>query len=230
MRCFSRLSLTPLLLALIWVQPIGAQDSEQPLGAQDSETINSSLGTAVAVPVDPTSGLATLGWGFTAGVGCNFNRYHSLIGEFMWSKFYSTSKAAISDPTTASIGGTSDVYGVTGNYRFELRGKTFGTYLIGGGGWYYRQNTLDHSVAVSSGSTCTLALIWWGATCASGTVASDRTLDSYGVGVFGGNGGLGFTWKVNEPSYRAYVEARYHYAPTNNVNTQFVNCTIGIRY
>ena len=55
MRCFSRLSLTPFLLALIWVQPIGAQDSERPLGAQDSEKINSSLGTAVAVPVDPTS-------------------------------------------------------------------------------------------------------------------------------------------------------------------------------
>jgi len=86
MRCFSRLSLTPLLLALIWVQPIGAQDSEQPLGAQDSEKINSSLGTAVAVPVDPTSGLATLGWGFTAGVGYNFNRYHSLVGEFRPSR------------------------------------------------------------------------------------------------------------------------------------------------
>jgi hypothetical protein len=221
MKRFSRLSLMALLLTLICVQPISAQDSEK---------INSSLGTAVSVPMNPTSDLATLGWGFTAGVGYNFNRYHSLIGEFMWNRLYSTGEAKISSSAGESSGGTSDVYGVTGNYRFEIRGKKFGTYFIGGGGWYYRHNDLGHPIAVGSGAPCTKALVWWGATCASGTVTSDQTLSSYGVNALGGNAGLGFTWKVNEPSYRFYVESRYHYAPTNNVNTQFVNCTIGIRY
>jgi Outer membrane protein beta-barrel domain len=226
MQCLSRLSLMASLLMLICVRPVGAQG----LGDQDSEKINSSLGIAVAVPVKPTSDLASLGWGVTAGVGYNFNRYHSLIGEFMWNRLYSTSGANISGSTGESSGGTSGIYSVTGNYRFELRGRKFGTYLIGGGGWYYRHNDLDSHVAVNSGTSCTPSLVWWGATCTSGTVTSNQTLSSYGVGALGANAGLGFTWKVNEPSYRFYVESRYHYAPTNNINTQFVNCTIGIRY
>ena len=138
-------------------------------------------------------------------------------------------RSQISSSTGQSSGGTSDVYSVTGNYRFEIRGKKFGTYFIGGGGWYYRHNDLEHPAAVSSGASCTKALVWWGATCASGAVTSDQTLSSYGVNALGGTQGW-VTWKVNEPSYRFYVESRYHYAPTNNVNTQFVNCTIGIRY
>jgi hypothetical protein len=221
MKHFFRVSLMVLLLMPICVQSVGAQDSEK---------INSSLGTALAVPVEHTSDLATLGWGFNAGVGYNFNRYHSLIGEFLWDRLYSTNGAAISSSAGASSGGTSDIYGVTGNYRFELRGKKFGTYFIGGGGWYLRQNHLENHVAVSSGTTCTPALVWWGANCTAGTVTSDQTLSSYGASAFGGNAGLGFTWAVSEPSYRIYVESRYHYAPTNNINTQFVNCTIGIRY
>ena len=222
MQCRTRLSLMALLLTLICVQPIRAQE--------DSEKINSNLGAAVTVPVNPTSDLASLGWGVAAGVGYNFNRYHSLIGEFMWNRLYSTNEATVSSSASAPSGGTSGIYSVTGNYRFELRGKRFGTYLIGGGGWYYRHNDLDHHVAVNSGTSCTPALVWWGANCTSGTVTSDQTLSSYGAGALGGNAGLGFTWKVDEPSYRIYVESRYHYAPSNHINTQFVNCTIGIRY
>jgi hypothetical protein len=212
-----------MFLALICLQPIRAQD-------QDSEKINSNLGATASVPVNRTSDLASLGWGVTYGVGYNFNRNQSLIGEFMWDRLFSTSKATISSSTGESGGGTSGVYGVTGNYRFELRGKKFGTYFIGGGGWYYRWNNLQHQVAVSSGTSCTPALVWWGATCTSGTVTSNQTLSSYGVSALGGNAGLGFTWRVGEPPYRFYVESRYNYAPTKNVNTQFVNCTIGIRY
>jgi hypothetical protein len=221
MQCLSRLSLVVWLLVPICVPPIGAQDSEK---------INSNLGTSVSVPVHPTSDFATLGWGFTAGAGYNLNRFNSFIGEFNWNRLYSTNAAAISSSTSTSSGGTSDIYSATGNYRFEMRGKLFGAYVIGGGGWYYRRNDLQTKVTVSAGTSCTSALVWWGANCTSGTVTSDQTLGTYGVSALGGNAGLGFTWKVGEPSYRLYVESRYHYAPTNNIHTQFVNCTIGIRY
>ncbi len=220
MKCFSRLSLLALL-TLICVQPIRAQDSEK---------INSSLGTLASVPMHSTSDFASLGWGFTAGVGYNFNRYNAVIGEFLWNRNYSTNGASISNSTGVTSGGASDIYGITGNYRFELRGKRFGTYLIGGGGWYLRQNHLEQKVAISSGTTCTTALVWWGATCTPGSVTSEETLDSYGVSALGGNAGLGLTWRVGEPPYRFYAEARYHYAPTDNIKTQFVNCTFGIRY
>jgi hypothetical protein len=221
MNRLSRLSSIPMLMTLICAAPMGAQDSEK---------INSSLGSVVSVPMGPTSDLATLGWGFTAGVGYNLSRRNSVIGEFLWNRLYSTSGAAIANGAGGSSGGASDIYSVTGNYRFELRGKKFGTYFIGGGGWYLRQNHLEHQVAIASGTTCTTALVWWGAHCTSGTVTSNQTLNSYGSNTLGGNAGLGFTWMVGEPSYRLYIESRYHYAPTNNINTQFVACTIGLRY
>ena len=124
MNRLSRLSLIPMLMTLICAAPMGAQDSEK---------INSSLGSVVSVPMGPTSDLATLGWGFTAGVGYNPSRRNSVIGEFLWNRLYSTSGAAIANGAGGSSGGASDIYSVTGNYRFELRGKKFGTYFIGGG-------------------------------------------------------------------------------------------------
>jgi Outer membrane protein beta-barrel domain len=222
MNSLLRFPLVTILLALIWMRPLCAQD--------DSDKINSSLGMAVSAPVDPTAEFASLGWGFTAGVGYNFNKYHSLIGEFMWDGLYSTDQATVFGSASESSGGNSGVYGVTGNYRFELRGKRLGAYLIGGGGWYYRHNNLDHHITITAGTACTPALVWWGAACTSGSVTSDQTLSSYGVNALGWNAGVGFTVKVGEPSYRFYMESRYHYAPTKNFNTQFVNGTIGIRY
>jgi len=47
---------------------------------------------------------------------------------------------------------------------------------------------------------------------------------------FFGNVGAGFTIKVGEPSYRVYIEPRYHYAPTQNVSTHLLEMTLGIRY
>jgi hypothetical protein len=44
------------------------------------------------------------------------------------------------------------------------------------------------------------------------------------------NGGVGFTIRVGEAPYRFYVESRYHYAPTKNINTQLVAVTVGFRY
>jgi len=61
-------------------------------------------------------------------------------------------------------------------------------------------------------------------------VSSDQTLASASSGTLGGNGGIGFTVKVGEPRYRLYFEARYHYAPTQTVNIQVVNISVGIRY
>jgi hypothetical protein len=46
----------------------------------------------------------------------------------------------------------------------------------------------------------------------------------------GANGGVGFTVRVGAAPWRMYIESRYHYAPTKNINTQLVITTIGIRY
>jgi len=140
----------------------------------------------------------------------------------MWSALYP------SDSSLQPIRVASNDNSITGHGNQQ--GKQLGAYFIGGGAWYYR--TIGFSQPVTSGSetACTPAWIWWGFTCASGTVTANHTRGSYESGVFGGNVGFGFTIKVADAGYRMYIEPRYHYAPTKNVTRQLMEVTVGIRY
>lgn len=204
------------------------------LFAQDgSEKINSNLGVGVSLPLNPTSNYVHVGWGATGGVGYNFNTHHSLIGEFMWNRLYASDRAL--QPIRAatqmqSISGASNVYALTGNYRFELHGNKFGTYFLGGGGLYYRTTNLSKPVASGVGTACAPAWIWWGFSCTSGLVTANQQIASAGSTAFGLNVGVGATARVGEEPYRLYVESRYHYAPTENISTQIVMLSFGIRY
>ena len=204
------------------------------LSAQEgSDKINSNLGMSMTLPVSATGQYAGNGWGVTGGVGYNFSPHHAFIGEFLWNRLYATNYAMA--PINAAyqsggVDGQSNLYAVTANYRYEVRSKRFGTYFIGGAGWYYRYNHLSRPVTIPAGTGCTPALLWWGGKCSTGSLAADQKLGSYGSNVFGGNVGVGLTVKVGEPSYRLYVESRYHYAPTQHVSTQLVDITVGIRY
>jgi hypothetical protein len=196
--------------------------------SDDYEKVNSNLGVAMGVPVNSTGKYAGLGWGLTTGVGYNLNKTHGFVGEVMWTRLYPSSYALSSLNTvlpSTNADGFNDVYGITANYRYELRGNRFGTYLIGGGGWYYRDNSFSE-VTLAAGTACTPGLLWWGVTCKSGSVPAAQTIRSSNSSAFGGNAGVGFTVKVGEPSYRLYVESRYHYAPTKGVSTQLVNVTV----
>jgi hypothetical protein len=199
----------------------------------DSEKINSNLGFSVGSPLNPIGQFTKVGVGLTAGIGYNLNEHHSFIGEFMWN-YLPSSNAALQPIRVAlqdnSINGHSDLLAGTANYRYQLQRRALGAYVIGGGGWYYRTFSLSKRVTSSTGITCTDFWRYWGFTCTSGTVTSEQTIGGYHSNVLGANAGVGFTIKVGEPSYRAYVESRYHYAPTKNINTQLINVTIGIRY
>ena len=204
------------------------------LQAQDySEKINANIGAAVSFPVSSTSKLVKSSWGLTGGAGYNFSTHHSVIGEFMWSTL-SPSASSIQPIRIASndngITGHSNLYALTANYRFQLQRKRLGAYFIGGGGWYYR--TMGFSMPVTSGfdTACTPAWVWWGFTCASGTVTANQTVKDNDSSVFGGNAGIGFTITIADPTYSVYIEPRYHYAPTKNLNTRLVEVTVGIRY
>jgi Outer membrane protein beta-barrel domain len=217
--------LVGMSLALLVCSTLHAQD--------DSDKINSNIGAAVSLPLNPTSKFVKTSWGLVGGAGYNLSTHHSVIGEFMWSALY-PSASSLQPIRVASndnsITGHSNLYAITGNYRYELQGKLLGAYFIGGGGWYYR--TIGFSKPVTSGgvTVCVPAWVWWGFTCASGTVTANQTVASYDSSAFGGNAGVGFTIKVADPSYRIYIEPRYHYAPTRNVTTQLIEVTVGIRY
>jgi len=210
-----------VLATAVWLSPLHAQD----------EKVNTNLGGVVSVPMNPTARFVHLGWGTNVGIGYNISPRNAVIGEFMWNRVYATAGAI--DPVRNALGthkvnGTADVFAITGNYRYELRGKLLGTYLIGGGGWYYRGANLSQKVPSGTAAACSAVWTWWGYTCTGGMVTS--TLAGAHSNAFGGNGGIGFTWRVGEAPYRLYVEARYHHAPTKNFNTELIPITFGIRY
>jgi hypothetical protein len=210
----------------------------RPLQAQfisdDESKINSNLGFVISAPLSTTADVVNSGWGVAAGVGYNFNRRNALIGEFMWNRLSPNGQqlqplraAALQ---ASNLDGNSDLYVISGNYRFELRGEKLGTYVIGGVGWYHRASSLSREVTSGVGTTCTSAWLWWGFSCESGTVVSNQTIASSSASSWGANGGLGFTVRVGEAPYRVYVESRYHYVPFQGLTAKFVAVGVGIRY
>jgi len=201
-------------------------------GQESSDKVNSHFGAIGSFPIHPTGTYTNVGWGLVGGVGYNFSDQHSAVGEFMWTRLSATDAALqpLQQASGQNFSGHSNLYVVTGNYRYERRWQRFGTYIIGGGGLYYR--TTNPSAVIHSGNNtrCTQTWLWWGFKCSSGMVVPDQQLGSTGSNAFGGNVGIGFTARVAEEPYRLYVETRYHYAPTKNISTELVTVGIGIRY
>ena len=206
-----------------------AQEEE----GDDNPRANTNLAVPISGALNPMAKFSNFGLGVTAGAGYNFTRRHAFVGEFMWNHLFVNGNAltpirlAAQDPT---IGGTGQLYSLTGNYRFELRGRSLGAYFIAGGGLYHRTAKLSKRVTTGNNITCDPTFEWWGFSCSSGTVTANETIASSSSTALGANGGIGFTARVGEAPYRVYVETRYHYAPTARINTQLVAVTIGIRY
>jgi hypothetical protein len=217
------------IIALILSGPsLRAQDE-----GDDNPKGNVNLGFTTTAPLNPTGRFVDLGLGTNIGAGYNFNRRHALVGEFMWNHLFISSSAldpirqAVGNP---DVGSSSNVFAFTANYRYELRGKRLGAYLIGGGGWYYRNAHLSQKVTSDGTTVCTPIWLWWGFSCQSGTVTADQTIAGSSSNTLGVNGGIGFTTRVSDAPYRLYFESRYHYAPSKGVSTQLATITVGIRY
>jgi Outer membrane protein beta-barrel domain len=221
-------TLTVFGLLLIACCSVFSQDE-----GDDDPRGNVNLGMPLSGPLNPMGRFTNLGWGITVGGGYNFTRKHAVVGEFMWNHLFVPAgalapiRAAVQNP---DIGGSGELYALTGNYRFELRGKSLGTYLIAGGGLYHRTASLSQPVTTGANITCEPTWEWWGFSCSSGTVTANQTLRSSSSTALGLNGGFGFTVRVGDAPYRVYIESRYHYAPTMGINTQLVTITLGIRY
>jgi hypothetical protein len=226
-----RLGVAVAVLAFIRPVALHAQMGED---CGDQCRINSNLAFVVNVPLEPTAQVASVGWGGVAGVGYNFNKQNAFIGEIMWNRVYPAGDTLQPLRTALEIGNlnaATDIFAFTGNYRLELRGQFFGAYLIGGGGLYVRYSHLSRTVTIVTSTTpCTQPWLWWGFNCTGGFVTASQTLASSTSLVGGGNAGGGMTFRVGDAPYRIYAEARYHYAPTPHIHTQFVAVAIGLRF
>lgn len=221
---------TALSMAIALATPLCAQEDDW----DEASKINTNIGMSWTVPLNPTARFINYGWGiFTVGAGYNFSQRHALVGEFMWNSLYPNNELIA--PLRVALKSTNvkahaNVFSLTMNYRYELLGEKGGMYFIAGGGLYYRNSHVTNSVITSDTIACTPTWLWWGFACSSGIVSTDQTLASSSSGVFGVNGGIGFTARVGEPRYRMYVEARYHYAPNRTFSTQMIPITVGIRF
>jgi hypothetical protein len=217
------------LIATVCRIPLHAQER-----GDDNPEINSNVGITVNAPVGDTSDVINTGWGITAGVGYNVNRRNAFVGEFQWNRLYANSQVLLPLSSTltspSNLSAFTDLFYVTGNYRYELRGRLLGAYLIGGVGWYHRSSNLSQPIASGSSTVCTPAWQWWGFNCVSGFVSVNQTLATSSSSSFGVNGGIGATIRVAEAPYRLYFESRYHYAPNTSIKTEFIQVTFGIRY
>jgi len=218
-----------LVIALSAPQILQAQGDD----CGDECKLNTNIAMIVNEPVSSSAQVVGTGWGIVGGAGYNFNKRHAIIGEFMWSRVYPVG-GALQPLKTAlqsnNLAGNTDFYALTTNYRFELRRQSIGTYLIGGGGWYFRNTWLSQPVPSGAGNICAPVWRWFGYTCANGTVDPNQPPVRSSSNALGANGGIGLTTRVGEAPYRFYAEARYHYAPTKNMSAHFITITIGIRY
>jgi len=227
----NRILLGVAALLMACVAPLRAQYDGEP---DDNPKINSNVGFTIGVPVSTTGQVVDTAWGINTGVGFNFNRKSGFVGEFMWDRLYPDdgliSPLRAAAVQVAGFSATTDLFALTGNYRFELRGKKYGGYIIGGGGWYHRNTNLSKAVVSGTATTCTPVWLWWGFTCSSGVVVSNQTILDSSASAWGGNAGIGLTARVGDAPYRFYAESRFHYAPFKNINARFLTVTFGFRY
>ena len=199
----------------------------------DNPPGNVHLGAPIVIPLNPTARAVYLGFGLNVGGGYNFTRRNALVGEFLWNNLFPTNEALAKvrnalDDHTVDMG--VGLVALTGNYRYELRGKRLGTYLMGGAGLYYRHTSLSKLVTTGKEIVCNPTWEWWGFECTGGYVTQNQTIGSWSTTAPGYNGGFGLTFRVGEPPYRFYMESRYHYAPNQRLNMQLIDITFGIRY
>jgi len=202
-------------------------------GGDDNPAFSSNLGISTSVPLGTTAHYVTSGLGVDYSAGYNFDRHHALVGEVTWNWLYPSDSAL--DPLRVAfqsqdVRAHGDLVALMANYKFEVRGKLFGAYFIGGGGWYHRSTTISNAFPTGTLVPCQPIWLWWGYNCSSETTITSSTVATSSSNVFGGNAGIGFTIRVGDPPYRWYVESRYHYAPTKNITTQLVTISVGFRY
>jgi hypothetical protein len=155
------------------------------------------------------------GYNFTVGGGYNFSPRLGFVLEFMNGGFGVTDKNL---ENNQAVDGDAFVRSVTLNpiWRFRISGPV-GGYLIGGGGFYEREERFTQPVTffvpTRSGGF-------------EGSGFADEHLydDTGGVNV-----GAGITWNVGWGT-KFYVEARYHYMFTSGTPTQIIPVTFGFRW
>jgi len=183
---------------------------------------NFNVGGGIGFPQGDLSSFINNGGNFVVGGGYNVNKWLSTNGEFMWQDLpvNSSTKQALQTPDASAR-----QYAVTFDpmVHFPL-GHKLGAYAIGGIGWYHRSG---ETTTPGTAIICDPYWSWWFG-CTVGDV--DIITGSTSADAFGENIGGGITYRLGESGIKFYTEFRYHHADYNNVATNIIPLTFGVRW
>ena len=207
------------LLGAVCIIPMQAQH-------QDEEgKFNFSMGGGLTVPMNPIAKFAGVGGSFLASSGLNLNQHSSILGQFMWNGL-PPSVGAIEQLN--GISKNVNLYSMTADYKYRTGfGKTFGAYVIMGGGWYYRHSNISRSEFINTPTVCQPIYGYYGFTCSDGFVNTVGV--STGTSSFGVNGGVGMTVNIKR-GWKFFMESRYVYAASRFIATQVTPVAFGFEF
>jgi len=215
---------TVALLSAACIIPIQAQNEDGQL--------NFSMGGGLSVPLNPTANYVGFSGSFVAGGGSNIDQHNSIVGQFMWAGLTPPSALPPTLSSVAQSNGLSprgNLYNTSLDYKYRSGvGKTFGFYLIAGGGWYYRHVSISQGTSIPNNTVCQPIWLWFGFSCSNGFVNNGGV--AAGASSFGINGGVGLTLRIRDTPWKFFMESRYNYAATRLINTQVVPITFGFEY
>src|ERR1700730_12899038 len=151
-------------LLAFFVLPFGSNAS-----AQEPGSWSFNLGGGVSFPMSDTSKFVGNGGHFVIGGGRNLRPALGVNTELMWLDM--PPKRSFLDQIGAPDG-SARTYAWTFNGILRIPTKRrFGTYVIGGGGWYHRSGELT-APAIVPGTICAPFWSWWGVICFNGLIAT----------------------------------------------------------
>jgi hypothetical protein len=213
------IAITIALIGLSCAAPALAQNHDE------EGKFNFSMGGGLTVPMNPIAKFAGVGGSFLASSGLNLNQHNSILGQFMWNGL-PPSVGAIEQLN--GISKNVNLYSMTADYKYRTGfGKTFGAYVIMGGGWYYRHSNISRSEFINTPTVCQPIYGYYGFTCSDGFVNTVGV--STGTSSFGVNGGVGMTVNIKR-GWKFFMESRYVYAASRFIATQVTPVAFGFEF
>ena len=177
--------------------------------ADGSSKYTFAVGAGFTMPTGGTHNYAKPNWKFQVGVGRNFDKTFGVLAQFDYDHFgMQTStlnnQLALYNDLGANLnqlGGTIHDWSFTLNPIVNYyTSDTFGSYLIGGVGFYHKVTTFT---TPGIGTYCDP---YYGCY----NYQADQPIDVYTSNAAGFNAGIGFTYKASRfSSGKFYTEARY---------------------
>jgi len=167
--------------------------------------------------VTGSNNLLSGGSNFEFGGGYNFSPRTGFVVEYM-NSWLGVTDAALQQ--NGAVDGDAYVWGITLNpiWRFRIAGP-IGGYLIGGGGYYERDQRFDEPGVINVPAN------YYHPAFQQNVISSVHQYDDTG----GVNAGAGLTWNFGWGT-KLFVEARFHYLFTSGKGTELIPVTFGLRW